>query len=224
MFMQDFPFIPYLIPEKTENQQINDLQNLFNHLDSRRSVRFFSEKKVPRSIIETVIKIASTAPSGAHKQPWTFCAISNNELKAQIKVAAEAEEKESYEGRMSDEWLTDLAPIGTDWQKPFLTIAPWIIVVFRRSFEFDAEGKKHQNYYVQESVGLACGMLLTAIRTAGLASLTHTPSPMNFLTKILNRPENEKPFLLIPIGYAAIDCMVPDLQRKPMDEVSVWYE
>lgn len=195
----------------------------FDKMNARRSVRDFSDQPVSREVIETLIRTASTAPSGANKQPWTFCAVGNSTLKAQIREAAEEEERRSYGGRMSAEWLADLAPLGTDWRKPFLEIAPWLIVVFRRNFEFEGT-HKHPNYYVQESVGLACGFLLTAIHEAGLVALTHTPSPMDFLTKILNRPANEKPFLLIPVGYPAPDARVPDIQRKPTEEILVWHE
>ncbi|MCK5277930.1 MAG: nitroreductase family protein, partial [Cyclobacteriaceae bacterium] len=160
----------------------------------------------------------------AHKQPWTFCAISNPEIKAEIRKAAEEEEYENYHSRMSEEWLEDLKPFETNWEKPFLEIAPWLIVVFSRSYDLDDHGQKLNNYYVKESVGLASGILLTAIHNAGLCALTHTPSPMNFLTKILNRPKNERPFLLIPVGYPSDDCMVPDLQRKPIELISEWYE
>ncbi|MCU0389269.1 MAG: nitroreductase family protein, partial [Chitinophagaceae bacterium] len=174
-------------------------------------------------VIESILKTASTAPSGAHKQPWTFVAISNPDVKKAIRRAAEEEEYKSYNGRMSAEWMEDLAPIGTDWQKPFLETAPWLIVVFRRAYEILPDGSKRQNYYVQESCGIACGFLLTAIHHAGLVALTHTPSPMNFLSEILNRPENEKPFLLIPVGYAAEEAWVPNLKRKGLDEISVWF-
>lgn len=149
--------------------------------------------------------------------------MSDPALKAAIRKGAEEEEYASYHGRMSDRWLQDLQPLGTDWQKPFLEIAPWLIVVYKRVHEHDDKGK-HNNYYVNESVGLACGMLLTAIHDAGLVALTHTPSPMNFLTAILNRPKNERPFLLIPVGYPADDALVPDLQRKSLDDVAVFYE
>lgn len=192
--------------------------------DQRRSIRTFSDKPIPKEVIEHIILAASTAPSGAHKQPWTFCVVSNPDIKKQIREAAEEEEKKSYGGRMSDTWLKDLEPLGTDWQKPFLEIAPYLIIVFKRSYEYDADGSKHQNYYVQESVGLACGFLLSAIHNAGLGALTHTPSPMNFLTKLLERPENEKPFLLIPVGYVADNCYVPDIERKPLEDISVWFE
>ena len=149
--------------------------------------------------------------------------VSDAAIKKQIRRAAEQEEKESYDSRMSKEWLKDLAPIGTDWQKPFLETAPYLIVVFKRSYEFEPNGHKHQNYYVTESIGIACGFLLSAIHHAGLIALTHTPSPMNFLLKILNRPENEKPFLLVPVGYAADECWVPDLKRKSLDKVAEFY-
>ncbi|MEO8665933.1 MAG: nitroreductase family protein [Ignavibacteria bacterium] len=197
-------------------------QLFFEWMNLRRTVRDFSDKPIPENIIENIILSASTAPSGAHKQPWTFCVVKNPEVKKQIRIAAEKEEKESYKNRMTDEWLRDLQPIGTDWHKPFLETAPYLIIIFKRSYELENISYKHQNYYVTESCGIACGFLLTAIHNAGLVALTHTPSPMNFLTKILNRPENEKPFLLIPIGYPADECWVPDLKRKSISEVCVW--
>jgi len=166
---------------------------------------------------------AATAPSGAHKQPWTFCLVGNPLIKRQIREAAEQEEYHNYHGRMTNEWLRDLEPFGTDWHKPFLETAPWLIVVFKRIYETDADGQKHNNYYVTESVGIATGFLLAAIHQAGLVALTHTPSPMNFLTKVLNRPDNERPFLLIPVGYAASDAVVPQLQRKSFEEVANVY-
>ncbi len=199
-------------------------KNFHNWLDNRRSVRDFSDKAIPKEVIENILLSASTAPSGAHKQPWTFCVVSNPEMKTQIREAAEEEERISYGGRMSEEWLKDLEPIGTDWEKPFLEIAPYLIIVFKRSYELNEEGGKHKNYYVQESVGLACGFLLAAIHDAGLVALTHTPSPMNFLTKLLDRPENEKPFLLIPVGYPVKECWVPDIERKSLDKIAVWYD
>ncbi len=218
-----FPFIAYT-KATFDIAVMKERSNFFfNWMNERRSVRDFSDKPVPEVIINDIIKTAATAPSGAHKQPWTFCVVSNPEIKKQIRLAAEAEEKESYDGRMSDEWIKDLAPLGTDWQKPFLETAPYLIIVFKRSYEFDKDGHKHQNYYVTESVGIACGFLLAAIHYAGLAALTHTPSPMNFLSKILNRPQNEKPFLLIPVGYAAEECYVPDLKRKELHETAVYY-
>ncbi len=199
-------------------------RSFYKFMDRRRSLRMFSDKPVPKELIENLIRTASSAPSGAHKQPWTFCAVSDPAIQSKIREAAEAEEYESYNGRMSDEWLEDLKQFGTDWHKPFLEIAPWLIIVFKKAYEIDENGERHKCYYVNESVGLAAGFLLAAIHNAGLVSLTHTPSPMNFLQKILNRPENERPFLLIPVGYPAEDAVVPDLQRKPLEQVAVFYE
>lgn len=218
-----YPFISYSKITYDATEMTERSRSFYKHMDARRTCRDFSDKPVPKEVIENILLTASTAPSGAHKQPWTFCVVSNAELKKQIRIAAEAEEKESYNNRMSDEWLKDLAPIGTDWQKPFLETAPYLIIVFSRSYEVEANGHKHQNYYVKESVGIACGFLLAAIHHAGLVALTHTPSPMNFLSKILNRPENEKPFLLVPVGYAADECLVPDLTRKNIDAIAKWY-
>ena len=173
-------------------------------------------------MIDEVIMTASSAPSGPHKQPWTFCAVSNQEIKAKIRQAAEKEEYENYHGRMSDSWLEDLQPFATDWNKPFLEIAPWLIIMFKKAYDLH-DGKKSKNYYVNESVGIAAGFLISAIHYAGLATLTHTPSPMNFLQNILGRPENERAFLLLPVGYPTTDAVVPDLKRKSNDEVIVHY-
>jgi len=191
-------------------------------LDQRRSVRFFSDAPVPRDLIEDAIRAASTAPSGAHRQPWTFVAISDPAIKREIRIAAEAEEKRSYESRMSPEWLEALRPIGTDWQKPFLETVPWIVVVFAQMHGIKPDGSRQTNYYVRESVGIACGMFIAALHQAGLSTLTHTPSPMKFLKDILGRPANEQPYILFPIGYAAEDAVVPDFERKPLAEVSAW--
>lgn len=209
-----YPFIIYRKETYNDDQIKQRSADFYEWMNERRTVREFSDRNIDQSVIENIIMTASTAPSGAHKQPWTFCVISNPDIKLQIRLAAEAEEKESYTNRMSEEWLEDLAPFQTDWQKPFLEIAPYLIVVFRRSYEIDANGKKRQNYYVTESCGIACGFLLTAIHNAGLVALTHTPSPMNFLTTILQRPANEKPYLLIPVGYPTETCLVPQLSRK----------
>lgn len=217
-----YKFIPYTRDIYSAEEMKASSKKFYEWMDTRRTVRDFSDKPVPMEVIENIVKTASTAPSGAHKQPWTFCIVTSSEIKKTIREEAEKEEKESYEARMSDEWLEDLEPLGTDWHKPFLEIAPALIVVFKRSFE-TIQSHKRQNYYVQESVGLACGFLLAAIHNAGLVALTHTPSPMNFLAKILQRPENEKPFLLIPIGYPAEKVMVPDLKRKPPGEIMVKY-
>ncbi|MBD1396675.1 nitroreductase family protein [Pontibacter sp. JH31] len=217
-----FPFVSYTKTTYTNNEMANRSQEFYDWMDTRRSVREFSDKPIDKEIIETILLTASTAPSGAHKQPWTFCVVEDPEIKKQIRLAAEKEEKDSYESRMTDEWLRDLLPLGTDWHKPFLEVAPYLIVVFKRSYEFEKDNRKHQNYYVTESCGIACGFLLAAIHNAGLVALTHTPSPMNFLSKILNRPANEKPFLLIPVGYPADECWVPDIARKNISEICVW--
>ena len=219
-----FEHIPYSHVHYEPKEMIDRSQKFYDWLETRRSVRDFSDRPVPKEVIENIIKSASTAPSGAHKQPWTFCVVGNPELKKLIREAAEKEEYESYTKRMSEEWLEDLKPMATDWHKPFLEVAPYLIIVFKRAFEYDADGKKHQNYYVNESVGLAAGMLITAIHDAGLVTLTHTPSPMNFLQKILNRPDNERPFLLLPVGYEADEVFVPNNRRKDLDEVAVFYE
>ncbi|MEO7264401.1 MAG: nitroreductase family protein [Ferruginibacter sp.] len=220
--INSFPFISYTKTTYESNEMENRSRQFYAWMNGRRTVRDFSDKPVPESVVENILLSASTAPSGAHKQPWTFCVVKDSAIKTQIRLAAEKEEMESYENRMTEEWLKDLEPIGTDWQKPFLETAPYLIVIFKRSYELEAHNHKHQNYYVTESCGIACGFLLAAIHDAGLVALTHTPSPMNFLTKILNRPENEKPFLLIPIGYPADECWVPDLKRKTISEIAVW--
>ena len=198
-------------------------REFYQDMDRRRTVREFSDKPLPPELITNLIMTASSAPSGAHKQPWTFCVVSDPKLKKQIREAAEKEEYENYHGRMSPEWLEDLQPFGTDWHKPFLETAPYLIVVFKRLYDVRPNGDKRKNYYVTESVGLACGFLLAAIHQAGLVALTHTPSPMNFLQKLLDRPDNERPFLLIPVGYPAKDSQVPNISRKTEKEVIIWY-
>lgn len=214
--------IPYTHETYSTQEMLKRARDFYVFMDKRRTVRDFSDREIPDDVIENIIMTASTAPSGAHKQPWTFCVVRDKEMKSKIRAAAEKEEHESYNSRMPQEWLDDLAQLGTDWQKPFLEIAPALIVVFKRSYEMDGE-RKHNNYYVSESVGIACGFLLAAIHNAGLVALTHTPSPMNFLATLLERPSNEKPFLLIPIGYAAENCMVPKLIRKPENEIITYY-
>ncbi len=216
-------FIPFEAQHFSEQEMLERSQVYYKYLNQRRSLREFSDRPVPKSVIENILMTASSAPSGAHKQPWTFCAISSPELKKQIRQAAEKEEFENYHGRMSEDWLKDLEVFETNESKPFLEIAPWLIVVCRRIYDQE-EGKKRNNYYVNESVGLASGFLLTAIHHAGLVALTHTPSPMSFLMKILDRPKNEKPFLLIPVGYPIENPKVPALQRKSSKEVIAYYE
>lgn len=208
----------------TQEEMLARSKTYYQWLDKRRSIRMFSDKTVPKSVIENLILSASTAPSGAHKQPWMFCAISNKTLKSKIRAAAETEEKKSYDGRMSERWKKDLEPLGTDMNKPFLETAPWLIIAFKKTYELNEKGEKQNNYYVNESVGIACGMLITAIHNAGLVTLTHTPSPMNFLAKILERPANEKAYILFPVGYANEEVYVPKIQRKTLDEVSCFFE
>lgn len=193
-------------------------------LRRRRSVRDFSPRPVPREWIELAVRAAATAPSGAHRQPWRFVAVSDPAVKREIRAAAEAEERESYEGRMSEEWLAALEPLGTDWRKPFLETAPWLVVVFAELWEQRPDGRRIKNYYVKESVGIACGLFVATLHAMGLATLTHTPSPMAFLNRILARPENEKPYILFPVGYPAPDARVPDLERKPLDAVAEFRE
>lgn len=217
------PFIRYTSETYNDEEMINRSKDFFEWMDKRRTVRDFSNEPVPQDVIDYILRTASTAPSGAHKQPWTFCVITDAALKARIKIEAEKEEYESYHGRMSEEWIEDLKPLQTDWKKPFLEIAPSLIVVFKKAYDIKSDGSKRNNYYVNESVGIACGFLLAAAHHAGLVALTHTPSPMNFLTKILNRPENERPFLLIPIGYPSVETFVPKLERKPLSEIAVYY-
>ncbi|MBB4080030.1 nitroreductase [Lewinella aquimaris] len=195
----------------------------FSELSRRRTVRDFSDTPVSRTVIEHIVRTAATAPSGAHKQPWHFCVVSDPEIKRQIREAAEKEEYDNYHGRMSEEWLEDLAVFGTDWHKPFLATAPYLIVVFKKAYDVGEDGKRHKNYYVNESVGIACGFLIAAIHRAGLVTVTHTPSPMNFLQKVLGRPENERAYLLLPVGLPAEDARVPAIERKALDKVLTWY-
>ena len=216
-------FVPYQAPTYVPDVMLRRAADYYDQLQRRRSLRTFSDRPVAKAVIEKIIMTAASAPSGAHKQPWTFCAVSSPALKMKIREAAEAEEYTNYHGRMSDEWLQDLKPFGTDEHKPFLEVAPWLLVVCKRVYEEEDEGKKN-NYYVNESVGIATGFLLTAIHHAGLVALTHTPSPMNFLTQLLHRPANERAFLLIPVGYPAEDAVVPDIERKAVEEVVVYYE
>lgn len=192
-------------------------ERFFRVMDGRRSCRWFSDRPVPVETIEWCVRTAGTAPSGAHKQPWRFVCVRDASLKRQIRAAAEAEEREFYERRASRRWLEDLSPLGTDWRKPFLEVAPWVIVVFALA-KTDDEGLV---YYRDESVGIACGMLIAAIHHAGLATLTHTPSPMKFLTEVLGRPAHERPYLVLPVGYPAGDATVPDMGRKPLEEIMV---
>ncbi len=215
-----YPFAALQFERLEEGEQRRRAAEFEGRLATRRSVRHFSSRAVPRELVEAAIRVAGRAPSGANQQPWNFVLVSNPEIKRQIRVAAEAEEKESYEQRMPPEWLEALAPLGTDWHKEFLEAAPYLIVVFRQ--DYGAAGgaeRKLKHYYVQESVGIACGFLIAALHWMGLATLTHTPSPMGFLSRILNRPANEKPYLLLPVGYPADDAQVPNIRKKALAEI-----
>ena len=214
------PFQPLEFERLPEDEMRRRAQAFHADLDGRRSVRHFAPDPVPMDVVDDCIRAAGTAPSGAHRQPWTFVVVTDPEIKRAVREAAEEEERENYGGRMNEEWLAALAPLGTDEHKPFLEIAPLLIVVMRHAWD-EEEGQKVQNYYTQESVGIASGMLLAALHHAGLATLTHTPSPMGFLQRVLERPSYEKPFLLIPVGYPTADCEVPVLERKPLDEIVV---
>lgn len=223
MSQNDPLHIPYQIDMKSKEESIKASLQFYELMDKRRSVRFFSDKDVPEEVINNIIKTANTAPSGAHKQPWTFCVISNKALKHELREKAEIEERINYESRMSETWKDDLAHLGTDDVKEFIDIAPWIVIVMRKPYDIDENGKKKNNYYVNESVGIASGILIAAIHNAGLVTLTHTPSPMGFISKVLGRPDNEKPYLLLPIGYPSEECTVPSLKRKKLNEIAFYY-
>lgn len=217
-------FVPYRPPRLPEAEMLERARAFEEELDRRRSVREFSSDPVPRELIEIAIRSASTAPSGAHRQPWRFVVVGDPAVKREIRIAAEEEEKESYlGGRMPPEWLEALAPLGTSWEKPFLETVPWLVVVFEELYQVSPDGTKRKSYYPKESVGIACGFFIAALHHMGLATLTHTPSPMAFLSRILGRPANEKPFILFPVGYPAAGAEVPDLRRKGLDEVSAWH-
>lgn len=203
----------------SEKDLVSKSRRFLNEMKNRRSVRHFSDKPVPLEVIRNIVMTAASAPSGANKQPWKFIIVQDTEIKRKIRTAAEKEEKEFYMKRAPQTWLNDLQELGTDWRKEFLEIAPYVIVVFKILYE-DEAGVHRKHYYVNESVGIACGMLIAAIHNAGLVTLTHTPSPMGFLQKILNRPKNEKPFLLLPVGYPAEDAKVPDITKKSFEEVA----
>jgi len=213
-------FIPFKNYSKySEDEMKKRSKDFFNLVNKRRTIRNFSNKKVPMEIIVNCVKAAGTAPCGANLQPWHFVIVSNPKVKKEIRIAAEKEEHEFYKTRAPKEWLNALKVLGTDEKKPFLETAPFLIVVFSKSYEINGEGAKTKNYYPLESTGIACGLLITAIHYSGLAALTHTPSPMKFLNKILNRPTNEKPFLILVVGYPADDAKVPDIKRKPFEMI-----
>jgi nitroreductase len=216
-------FIPLEFERLSDDEQLARSREFLRRMQTRRTVREYSPEPVPFELIRNAVQTAGTAPSGANQQPWTFAVISDPALKKQIREAAEAEEKENYERRMSDEWLEVLAPLGTDWRKPHLEDAPYLIVVFRQSYGYDAHGDKVKHYYVDESVGIAVGLLIASLHQAGLATLTHTPSPMRFLRDICQRPANERAMMIIAAGYPAADAEVPDIDKKPLDEILVHF-
>jgi len=214
----EYPFVTLDFEDRSPEEMRKRAREFHEDLARRRSVRHFSPRAVPREAVIDAIRTAGSAPSGAHKQPWSFVLIESAEVKAKIREAAELEEKKSYEERMPEEWLEDLAPLGTDWHKPYLEICPYLIAVFAQPFAETPAGKR-KHYYVQESVGIAVGFLLAALHRAGLATLTHTPSPMNFLRDVLDRPKSERAYMLIALGYPEADCRVPDLKRKTLEEI-----
>jgi len=217
----DLPSVPYAPKRRSAGEVVSRARAFYEELDKRRSVRMFSADPVPREAIDYAIRAASTAPSGAHQQPWTWVLVGDSDLKAKIRAAAEKEERRNYEGgRMPPEWQEALKPIGTNSSKPYLEIVPWIVVGFEQIHGYHSDGSTKKHYYAKQSMGIACGFFIAALHTMGLATLTHTPSPMGFLIKLLGRPANEKPFILFPIGYPAPDCVVPDLSRKQLEEVS----
>lgn len=210
------PYRPYAPPDAPEPSA----RRFYEVMRQRRSVRFFSDAPVSEAVLRACVAAAGTAPSGANKQPWRFVCVRDPAVKRAIRVAAEAEERAFYAERASAEWLRDLAPLGTDADKAFLEVAPWLVVMFKLvRGDPDADGRQGKVYYPDESVGIAAGVLLAALHHAGLAALTHTPSPMAFLSRVLGRPAHERPYLLIPVGYPAADCVVPDIERKPLDEI-----
>lgn len=219
-------FEPLDFERLSKAEQVRRSEEFARRMVKRRSVRHFSREPVPMELIENAIRIAGSAPSGANQQPWTFVVVSNPDLKREMRIAAEAEEKESYERRMSQEWLDALAPLGTDWRKPHIEDAPCVIVVFRQAYGIRAnpetgDDSRVRHYYSEESVGIAVGFLLAALHIAGLASLTHTPSPMKFLSEILDRPANERAFVLIPVGYPADDAEAPAISKKPLNKIMI---
>jgi nitroreductase len=215
--------IPYHYERLNPKEVLEKISAFSKTMLLRRSIRYFDDTAVDIEVIKSLINVAHHAPSGANKQPWHFCIVSDPDIKKKIRIAAEQEEYENYHGRMSQEWLDDLKPFDTNWEKPFLEIAPHLIVVFKKTYNLDDANQKTKNYYVMESVGIACGFLIAAIHMAGLVTLTHTPSPMNFLQTILGRPENEKPFLLLPVGYPAQDATVPNITKQRLEEVITIY-
>ena len=219
MAVQPDSFVKFVGENPTTEELIQRSTEFYKQMDLRRSLRMFAPDPVPDEVLRNIVLTAGTAPSGAHKQPWFFAIVKDSDIKHQIRLAAEEEEQRNYNERFTDEWKEDLAPFGTDAVKEYIDIVPAVIVVFKESYRV-VDGEKKNNYYVNESVGIAAGMLITAIHQAGLVTLTHTPNPMKFLNEILDRPKNEVPILLLPVGYPAKDAKVPDLKRKTFDEIA----
>ncbi|MFQ5702774.1 MAG: nitroreductase family protein [Gemmatimonadales bacterium] len=223
MTAAELSFVPLRFERRPEREMISSAKEFYALMSRRRSVRFFSSDPVPRRCVEYAVRAAATAPSGAHRQPWRFVIVDDPELKKSIREAAEREERDNYDHRFPDEWLEALAALGTDWRKPFLEHAPYLVVVFKESYGLAEDGaEKITNYYVNESVGIACGIFVAALHSMGLVTLTHTPSPMGFLSELLKRPSNEKPYILFPVGYPADGATVPDLKRKVFREIVQW--
>lgn len=217
-----YPMVPLAFTRRSVEDSLQRARDFHDTMQRRRTTRHFSSDPVPRALIEMAIRTAASAPSGAHQQPWTFVAVSDAETKRRIREAAEKEEQAFYSGRAPQEWIDALAPLGTDEHKPHLTDAPWVVVLFRQAYGVGADGTKRTYYYTPESCGIAAGFFIAAVHVMGLVTLTHTPSPMGFLGELLARPANEKAMLVMPVGYPAADARVPDIQRKPLDQVAVW--
>ena len=216
------PFVPLRFTRRTLEDSLQRARDFHDAMQERRTTRHFSSDPVPRALIEWAIRTAGSAPSGAHQQPWTFVAVSDATTKQRIREAAEQEERAFYSGRAPQEWIDALAPLGTDEHKPHLTDAPWVVVLFRQAHGLSADGSKRTYYYTPESCGIAAGFFIAAVHMMGLVTLTHTPSPMGFLGELLERPANEKAMLVMPVGYPAPDARVPDIARKPLEDIAVW--
>jgi iodotyrosine deiodinase len=222
--MSEWPYEPLVFEQQSAEQMKSAAEDFYQHIRQRRTVREFSERPVAREIIENALRAAGTAPSGANMQPWHFVAVGEPSLKSEIRQAAEVEEKEFYQHRASEQWLKALEPLGTNEHKPFLQEAPWLIAVFLKKFTYDEQGNRLKNYYTAESVGISCGFLLAALHWAGLVTLTHTPSPMKFLNSLLDRPKDERPYMLIVTGYPAEDATVPVIGKHELDEIASFKE
>ena len=219
---REYPFVDLSFTRVSLDESRAQAAEFYQTMNRRRTTRHFAPDPVPRDLIELAIRTAGTAPSGAHQQPWTFVAVSNADLKQQIRDAAEREEQAFYNGKAPQEWIEALLPLGTDQHKPHLTEAPWVVVLFRNTYGLRDDGSKRTYYYTEESCGIAAGLFIAAVHQMGLVTLTHTPNPMGFLRELLGRPANERAMLVMPVGYPAADARVPDLARKSLDEISVW--